>query len=166
MDHFLSRAFRSDIRSPDNAFVINIQKSSVHLYQKDNIISMSENLLTFSGLELFLAGITSVLFIIQILYYLVTYARPLRAAKTAKNTEQIMTDKKAKPVSVIVYAHGEPDDLRSNLPVLLNQDYPDYEIIVVNDGSDADCEDVLKLFSNEYKNLYYTYVPVDTGTYV
>ncbi len=123
---------------------------------------MSENLLTFSGPELFLAGITSVLFIIQILYYLVTYARPLRAAKTAKNTEQIMTDKKAKPVSVIVYAHGEPDDLRSNLPVLLNQDYPDYEIIVVNDGSDADCEDVLKLFSNEYKNLYYTYVPVDT----
>lgn len=123
---------------------------------------MSENLLTFSGLELFLAGITSVLFIIQILYYLVTYARPLRAAKTAKNTEQIMTDKKAKPVSVIVYAHGEPDDLRSNLPVLLNQDYSDYEIIVVNDGSDADCEDVLKLFSNEYKNLYYTYVPVDT----
>lgn len=56
----------------------------------------------------------------------------------------------------------EPEDLRNNLPVLLNQDYPDYEIIVVNDGSDANSEDVLKLFSNEYKNLYYTYVPVDT----
>ena len=113
---------------------------------------MSENLLTFSILELFGIGITGVLFIIQMLYYLVTYARPLRAAKTAENTERATADKEAKPVSVIVYAHGEPEDLRNNLPVLLNQDYPDYEIIVVNDGSDADSEDVLKLFSNEYKN--------------
>ncbi|MCQ5224304.1 glycosyltransferase, partial [Parabacteroides merdae] len=65
-------------------------------------------------------------------------------------------------VSVIVYADGEPEDLRNNLPILLKQDYPDYEIIVVNDGSDGNSEDVLKLFSNEYYNLYYTYVPVDT----
>ena len=101
------------------------------------------------------------LFIIQILYYLITYSRPLRAA-TAKSTERVTADKDAQPVSVIVYAHGEPEDLRNNLPILLNQDYPDYEIIVVNDGSDANSEDVLKLFSNEYKNLYYTYVPVDT----
>lgn len=122
---------------------------------------MSENLLTFSDLELLLIGITGVLFIIQILYYLITYSRPLRAA-TAKSTERVTADKDAQPVSVIVYAHGEPEDLRNNLPVLLNQDYPDYEIIVVNDGSDANSEDVLKLFSNEYKNLYYTYVPVDT----
>ncbi len=46
----------------------------------------------------------------------------------------------------------QPEDLRNNLPVLLNQDYPDYEIIVVNDGSDANSEDVLKLFSNEYSS--------------
>ena len=123
---------------------------------------MSENLLTFSTLELLLAGITGVLFIIQIVYHLVTYARPLRTAKTAESTEQATVDKETQPVSVIVYAHGEPEDLRNNLPVLLNQDYPDYEVIVVNDGSDADSEDILKLFSNEYKNLYYTYVPVDT----
>ena len=106
---------------------------------------MSENLLTFSDLELLLIGITGVLFIIQILYYLITYSRPLRAA-TAKSTERVTADKDAQPVSVIVYAHGEPEDLRNNLPILLNQDYPDYEIIVVNDGSDANSEDVLKLF--------------------
>lgn len=123
---------------------------------------MSENLLTFSTLELFLTGITGVLFIIQILYYLVTYARPLRAAKKAERAERVTADKDVKPVSVIVYAHGEPEDLRNHLPVLLNQDYPDYEVIVVNDGSDTESEDILKLFSNEYKNLYYTYVPVDT----
>lgn len=120
---------------------------------------MSENLLVFSGFELFLAGMTVGLFIIQLFYYLVTFTRPLRAAK---RTEKTATGRDVKPVSVIVYAHGEPEDLRRNLPALLTQDYPDYEVIVVNDGSDADSEDVLKLFSNEYKNLYYTYVPVDT----
>lgn len=120
---------------------------------------MSENLLTFSALELFLAGITGVLFIIQILYYLVTYARPLRAAREAESRVRVTADKEVKPVSVIVYAHGEPEDLRNNLPAFLNQDYPDYEVIVVNDGSDAESEDVLKLFSNEHKHLYYTYVP-------
>ena len=123
---------------------------------------MSEKLFTFSTLELFLAGITVVLFIIQILYHLVTYARPLRAAKKADREERVTTDREAVPVSVIVYAHGEPENLRKNLPALLTQDYPDYEVIVVNDGSDADSEDILKLFSNEYKHLYYTYVPVDT----
>lgn len=56
---------------------------------------MSENLLTFSTLELLLAGITGVLFIIQILYYLVTYARPLRTAKTTGSTEQATVDKEA-----------------------------------------------------------------------
>lgn len=118
---------------------------------------MSENLLVFSGFELFLAGMTVGLFIIQLFYYLVTFTRPLRAAKRAEKTA---TGRDVKPVSVIVYAHGDPEDLRHNLPVLLTQDYPDYEVIVVNDGSDAESEDVLKLFSNEYKNLYYTYVPV------
>ena len=52
---------------------------------------MSENLLTFSDLELLLIGITGVLFIIQILYYLITYSRPLRAA-TAKSTERVTAD--------------------------------------------------------------------------
>lgn len=123
---------------------------------------MSENVLVFSNIEMCLAGMTGGLFLIQLLYYLVTYARPLRAAKTAESTGRVTANRESKPVSVIIYAHGDPEDLRQNLPAFLNQDYPDYEVIVVNDGSDADSEDVLKLFSNEYKNLYYTYVPVDT----
>lgn len=123
---------------------------------------MSANLFTFTTLELLLAGIVSVLFLIQIFYLLIIYARPLRVAKTAGNIGQNPNDNALPPVSVIVYAHGDPEDLRQNLPALLNQNYPDYEVIVVNDGSDADSEDVLKLFSHEYKHLYYTYVPVDT----
>lgn len=120
---------------------------------------MIGTILTFSTLELYLAGITVVLFMIQLLYLLIVYARPLRAAKHARCES---AGNEAKPVSVIVYARGEAEDLRRNLPHILNQEYPDFEVIVVNDGSDAESEDVLKLFSNEYKHLYYTYVPIDT----
>ena len=110
---------------------------------------MSENLLTFSDLELLLIGITGVLFIIQILYYLITYSRPLRAA-TAKSTERVTADKDAQPVSVIVYDHSEPEDLRNNLPILLNQDYPDYEIIVVNDGTKDNSQAIIDRYAAAY----------------
>lgn len=120
---------------------------------------MIGTILTCSTPELYLAGITVILFMIQLLYLLIVYARPLRAAKHARCES---AENAAKPVSVIVYARGEAEDLRRNLPHILNQEYPDFEVIVVNDGSDAESEDVLKLFSNEYKHLYYTYVPTDT----
>jgi glycosyltransferase involved in cell wall biosynthesis len=123
---------------------------------------MLQNLFLFSELELILAGSAIILFIIQILYLLITYARPLRVAKKVTCKESMTTPNEQKPVSVIVYARGDADDLRNNLPAILTQDYPEFEVIVVNDGSDADSEDVLKLFSNDYKHLYYTYVPVNT----
>ena len=158
---FYQTVFRSGIRSPGDVFVINIQKSSVHLYQQRQF-NIDERKFTY----ILRPGITPNRDYWRVVYHTNTLlsdhiSRPLRAA-TAKSTERVTADKDAQPVSVIVYAHSEPEDLRNNLPILLNQDYPDYEIIVVNDGSDANSEDVLKLFSNEYKNLYYTYVPVDT----
>ncbi len=43
-----------------------------------------------------------------------------------------------KPVSVVICANNEAENLRKNLPVLLRQQHPDFEIIVVDDGSDDD----------------------------
>lgn len=123
---------------------------------------MSAHFLTFSPLDLYLAGITGGLFLIRLLYYIIVYARPLRAAGKGRSMGPVVEGKDLPPVSVIVYTHGNPEDLRKNLPALLTQDYGTYEVIVVNDGSDTESEDVLKLFSHQYKNLYYTYVPVDT----
>lgn len=122
---------------------------------------MSENLLTLSSLEICLVCITGGLFVIQLLYALVAYARPVRAVKNAERDERTTTGRNV-PVSIIVYTHGEPENLKKNLPALLTQDYPEYEVIVVNDGSDDESEDVLKILSSEYKHLYYTFVPNDT----
>jgi hypothetical protein len=57
------------------------------------------------------------------------------------------------PVSIILSARNEYDMLRSNLPLLLTQDYPTYEVIVVNDGSDDDSESLLASMRDRYPHL-------------
>jgi cellulose synthase/poly-beta-1,6-N-acetylglucosamine synthase-like glycosyltransferase len=47
------------------------------------------------------------------------------------------------PVSVIVCAHDEEQNLRELIPILLNQNYPDFEVIVVNDRSNDETYDYL-----------------------
>lgn len=115
-----------------------------------------EQLLVFNNIELYLIAATGLFFIIQLLYYLVVYARPARRAKEGvKAQEAIATP----AVSIVVYAKNESANLREYLPSLLTQDYPQYEVIVINDGSTDESEDVLKTFEYEYKHLYHTYIP-------
>lgn len=57
------------------------------------------------------------------------------------------------PVSVIVCARNEAERLRRNLPEILNQDYPSFEVIVVNDCSWDETDLVLNEFARQYKHL-------------
>ncbi len=59
----------------------------------------------------------------------------------------------APPVSVIISARNEYLNLQENLPLVLEQDYPDYEVVVVNDASDDDTGELLKDFSLKYPHL-------------
>jgi glycosyltransferase involved in cell wall biosynthesis len=65
-------------------------------------------------------------------------------------------------VSVIVYTKNESYNLKKYLPSLLSQDYPSYEVIVINDGSTDESDDVLKLFEHDYKHLYHTFIPQES----
>lgn len=47
------------------------------------------------------------------------------------------------PVSVVVCAHDEADNLRELIPQLLSQDYPEFEVIIVNDRSNDSTFDYL-----------------------
>jgi glycosyltransferase involved in cell wall biosynthesis len=49
-----------------------------------------------------------------------------------------------KPISVIICARNEAENLATYLPSILAQDYPDFEVIVVNDRSWDGTADVLK----------------------
>lgn len=67
----------------------------------------------------------------------------------------------SKPVSVIICAHNEADNLKHYLPAVLNQNYPNFQVVVVNDCSTDDTEMVLAQLKKEHKHLYYTSIPTD-----
>ena len=91
-------------------------------------------------------------FIIQIFYYLFIFSR-LAFFKAKENDGEII------PVSVIICAKNERDNLLEFLPDYLSQDYPKFEVIVVNDSSVDDTDDVLRAFALQYKTLKIVNVP-------
>ena len=51
-------------------------------------------------------------------------------------------------------------ELEERLPAFLTQTYePGYEVIVVDESSTDNTEDVLTLFKNDYPHLYTTFLP-------
>ena len=113
---------------------------------------------TFNTTELILLSVTGVLFIIQLVYYLGLYNRVYSRNKAARNqTTHFNYD--YPPLSVIICARNEADNLRNFLPVILEQDYPKFEVIVINDASTDETEDVLGFLENKYSNLYHSFTP-------
>ncbi len=62
-------------------------------------------------------------------------------------------------VSVVICAKNEGDNLRDYLQAVLSQDYPLFEVIVVNDGSEDNTSLVLEHYQHLYPNLRLTFVP-------
>ncbi|HRI26583.1 MAG TPA: glycosyltransferase [Chitinophagales bacterium] len=57
------------------------------------------------------------------------------------------------PVSIIICARNEAHNLQSNLPLVLEQDYPCFEVVVVNDASNDQTKQVLETIHKQYNNL-------------
>lgn len=95
------------------------------------------------------ALLMGVALIIQLHYILGVYRRVIRYRKKDVKSE-------TGPVSVIICARNEAQNLRKNLPLVLNQFYPDFEVIVVNDGSTDETAEVLSEFKSRYPHLYVT----------
>lgn len=85
-------------------------------------------------------------FLVQFFYYWFFFSR-LAFVKRRPGTEGF------EPVSVVVSAHNEAYKLEKNLPLILEQDYPDFEVIVVNDGSHDETDAVLTLLAHKYTHL-------------
>jgi biofilm PGA synthesis N-glycosyltransferase PgaC len=57
------------------------------------------------------------------------------------------------PVSVIISARNEAENLRNYLPLILQQDYPDFEVVVINDCSSDSSDLVLDDLKIIYPHL-------------
>ncbi len=76
--------------------------------------------------------------IIQLCYYIFVFSR---LSFYKKEKDKIKTHL---PVSVVICAKNEEKNLKENLPGILNQDYENYEVVVVDDVSTDKTATVLK----------------------
>lgn len=114
--------------------------------------------LTFDTTEEILLAATGALFIIQAIYYLCLYNR-IHLHNRAVKRNNVHFSQELPPVSVIICAREESENLRRNLAAVLEQDYPQFEVIVINDGDTDESEDYLTLLEEKYPHLYHSFVP-------
>ncbi|WP_017732597.1 glycosyltransferase [Nafulsella turpanensis] len=102
----------------------------------------------------FLPALLLVLFalsvIVQFYYYLFRFGR-VAAYKKADPAEGAAGF--TGPISVIVSARNERANLERLLPKLMEQQYQDYEVIVVNDNSTDESKDYLDGFKQQFPKL-------------
>lgn len=113
---------------------------------------------TFGTTELILLSAAGALLIIQYIYYLGIYYRMHRRNNAERKNELHFT-KELPPLSVVICARNESENLRRFLPSVLEQDYPEFEVIVINDGSTDESEAVLSAFEEKYQHLYHSFTP-------
>lgn len=97
------------------------------------------------GLDVVFYIFISVVFI-QVIFYIYffgkfAFLKPIK--KRRKNIE----------VSVIICAKNEAENLKQFLPSIISQDYPTFEIILINDASNDDTLEVIEAFSKEHSNI-------------
>lgn len=93
-----------------------------------------------------LLGTFTVCLLINLLYYFGFF---IRIALHKPNSNSGKLD----PVSLIICAWNEEENLKQNLQIILEQDYPDYEVIVVNDHSLDETDLLLQAWKERYKHL-------------
>jgi biofilm PGA synthesis N-glycosyltransferase PgaC len=85
--------------------------------------------------------------LVQLSYYLGIFSR-LAFFRKASDTPGDMP-----PVSIIVCARNEDDNIVQYLPLILKQDYPSFQVVVVNDCSTDNTADILEEFARKDQKL-------------
>jgi cellulose synthase/poly-beta-1,6-N-acetylglucosamine synthase-like glycosyltransferase len=83
---------------------------------------------------------------IQLIYYFFVFAK-FAFAKAQKSTPKKIS------ISVIVCAKNEADNAIRYIPLLAEQDYHDYEIILIDDASSDNTLDIFEEFEKQYSHI-------------
>jgi len=83
---------------------------------------------------------------IQIIYYLVFSSFLFEKEKKGSSSLN-------RPISVIICAKNEAENLQSFLPSIINQEYSNFEIVLINDASSDETLDVMESFEKKHPNI-------------
>lgn len=109
----------------------------------------------FDELGLFIAIILGSLLMLQILYFIIVFGRVgLKKKKAKVNNEKYS-------VSVVICIQNESKNLEEKLPIVLEQEYPNFEVVIVNEESEYNSynKQVLRALSQVYSNLQIVNIP-------
>ena len=87
-----------------------------------------------------------IVIIIQFIYYGFIFSRFAFAKSKTQSQKNIA-------VSVIICAKNESKNLQEFLPYVLEQDYPKFEIVLINDASNDDTLNVMEDFAKKHHNI-------------
>lgn len=110
----------------------------------------------YNSVILIMQSFCGLLFLVQLYYFLVPYSRLFRSNR---QQDKLPENTNCPPLSIIMVTKDSASMLKENLPSILEQDYPEYEVIVVNDESAGEDEDILKILCSRYPHLYRTFIP-------
>ncbi len=119
---------------------------------------MIDIFLNYTLIQQLIISILLLSLLTQIIFYCVIYLRPVFWKQKDPNTAQ-------HPLSVIICARNEAQNLQKNLAKVCEQSYPNFEVIVVNDCSQDESESVLAALELQYKNLRHTTIEQDKKFY-
>jgi biofilm PGA synthesis N-glycosyltransferase PgaC len=98
---------------------------------------------------LVLLALFGLVIIIQLYYYLFRFGKVVRF----KPQNQSAAGSGAESLSVIVCAHNELSNLEKLIPAIFQQEYPQFELVVVDDRSSDGSDDFLKAAQQNYPGL-------------
>ncbi len=84
--------------------------------------------------------------IIQVAYYLIIFRRFAFSNPEKQKSKNIA-------VSVIICAKNESDNLKQFIPLIANQDFPQFEIVMINDASSDNSLEVMEDLAKKYNNI-------------
>lgn len=93
--------------------------------------------------------------LIQLLYYWLVFGRLAFFKKSPPSTVV------HPPVSVVIAARNEYHNLIVNLPLILSQEYPEFEVVVVNHASDDETAALLKELSGKDPRIKVVHIKED-----
>ena len=83
---------------------------------------------------------------IQLFYYLIVFGKFSFVKAKKNNLKKI-------PISVIVCAKNEEENVIKYIPLLAEQNYPDFEIILIDDASSDETLEAFEAFEKQYHNI-------------